>query len=336
MSAAPKPATIKRRPARHAAPTIGLEELCARLANPNVSEKSLQPYLIAEVPRNGISPVLLPNPETVSTKDQPLLARADLGLGFLNGVFRKRRENLFRQRLAEGDKRPILLTEGDSWFQYPIWLDDVVDCLQANFTICCLSAAGDTLDNLATKKPEYLKWLDRLISKEGRTLHAVLFSAGGNDLVGGQLANMLKPFTADKPASWYIDNGNYLAREARLVVGYRSIFKAVHDRWPNLKILIHGYDHAIPLPPQGLHLPPLDGWLGDPLRKRGINDKALQAGIVREMIDRFNTMLARIAAETPNVVYVDLRGVIGSDWHDELHPNDAGFRRLTGKFKEHL
>lgn len=319
-----------------AVPTISFEELCKRLANPRVSEESLKPYLTIEAPGEGLAPVLKPNPATVRTEGDPLMARADLGLGFLNGVFRKRRENLFRRRLADGDKRPILLTEGDSWFQYPIWLDDIVDCLEANFTICCLSAAGDTLDNMATRKPEYLKWLQRLIGEQGRTLHAVLFSAGGNDLVGPQLAGMINRFVVGKPASWYIDTGNYLAREAQIAAGYRSIFKNIHDHWPNLKILVHGYDHAIPLPPQGFHIPPLDGWVGAPLRKQGIVDKTLQAEIVREMIDRFNSLLARFAAEVPNVVYVDLRGAVGSDWHDELHPNNAGFRRVTDKFREHL
>lgn len=328
--------TLRPEPAERAIETIGLEELCLRLADPDTDEKSLIPYLVTDRPASGMAPVLKPNPATVRIEGDPLRARADLGLGFLNGVYRKRRENLFRRRLARGDPRPILLAEGDSWFQYPVWLKDVIDCLQDDFVICCLSAAGDTLDNMATRKPEYLKWLRRLTELEKRTVHALLLSAGGNDLVGDQLAGMLNRFEPGRAAAWYLENEAYHAREDRVLSGYRSILAQVRAEWPELQIVIHGYDHAIPRPPQGFRIPPRDGWLGAPLRAQGISDAPLQQAIVKVMIDRLNMRLEQISLEVPGVDYVDLRTVVAGDWHDELHPNEAGFARVAGRIRDRI
>jgi lysophospholipase L1-like esterase len=313
-----------------------LEELANALADPDVPEESLRPYLVAVPSPRGMGPILLPNPATVESDGDPLRVRADLGLGFLNAPFRLRRQRIFERRLAANDPRPILLAEGDSWFQYPIWLDDIVDQLMGDYTICCLSAAGDTLDNMLVRRPEYLTWLDRLIGQQGRTLDALLISAGGNDLVGGQLAGMMKPFEAGRTADWYVDNPNYSRREAEIRSGYRGMIQAVRARWPDLPVVVHGYDHALPRPPQGIHIPPLDGWLGAPFRGIGIVDGALQAAIVVVMIDRLNAILAGLANDFPDVRYVDLRRVIGADWHDELHPNNAGFARVAGRIREHL
>jgi lysophospholipase L1-like esterase len=334
-AAGARPSRARRKTASNVE-AIGLEELCLLLADPDTEETSLIPYLVADRPASGMAPVLKPNPNTVRISGDPLRARADLGLGFLNGVYRKRRENLFRRRLARGDTRPLLLAEGDSWFQYPVWLKDVIDCLQDDFTVCCLSAAGDTLDNMASRKPEYLKWLKMLTEKEGRKLHAVLLSAGGNDLVGDQLAGMVNRFEAGRNAAWYVDNPAYRARENRVVEGYRSILREVRAGWPDLQVLIHGYDHAIPRPPQGFQIPPRDGWLGDPLRKQGIVDPPLQQAIVKVMIDRLNERLEEISRQVPEVSYVDLRSVVAGDWHDELHPNDDGFARVAARIKDRI
>jgi hypothetical protein len=62
--------------------------------------------------------------------------------------------------------------------------------------------------------------------------------------------------------------------------------------------------------------------------------------VLRQLIDRFNTMLADVTAlpEFRHVHYLDLRGTLKNDatykqfWANELHPSARGFDMVTQKF----
>jgi GDSL-like Lipase/Acylhydrolase family len=128
-----------------------------------------------------------------------------------------------------------------------------------------------------------------------------------------------------REAPAYLETDRYRRREKQIENGYRAILATIRGRWPKLPIIIHGYGYGRPLPDQDFAIPPRDGWTGKPMRDRGISDPALQLAIVEAMIDRFNDILKRLAAEVSDLRYVDVRNVVGDDWRDELHPNDAGF-----------
>ena len=224
--------------AASAAAPMTLSQLAAQLADPDVPEADLRPYLTVASPR-GFAPVLLPNENVVITADDPLRTRADLGLGFLNGASRARRRRRFERRLRDNDPAPLVVAEGDSWFQYPVFVEDVIDQLAPDYNICCLSAAGDEIDNMAIRKPEYLDWVARL-TNEGRRLKALLISGGGNDLVGDQLAGLIHPFAAGREPAAYLDHPRFQERLRRIEAGYRAVFSSVRARWPALPIVIHG------------------------------------------------------------------------------------------------
>jgi V8-like Glu-specific endopeptidase/endonuclease/exonuclease/phosphatase family metal-dependent hydrolase len=106
---------------------------------------------------------------------------------------------------------------------------------------------------------------------------------------------------------------------------YRSIFTVLLSEFPNLKILCHGYDYAKPANAR---------WLGKPMTALGIKDKALQAQIVAELIDRFNMALGGLAGEFPgSVVRVSCLNCVGGNWHDELHPDNTGYASAADKFR---
>lgn len=170
---APQAAAAKRRGTKAAAtPTppapkrIGLDELMARLADPDVPDEELIPYVTTtQGLRAGLAPVLLPN-ENVDTEGSSPAARArgDLGLGFLNSVYKARRRRLFDRRLADKDSRPAVIAEGDSWFEYPLFISDVVDYLGDDYNVLCLSSAGDELRTMVAEA-EYRDYLTRLSAK---------------------------------------------------------------------------------------------------------------------------------------------------------------------------
>ncbi len=318
-----------------------LDSLMRDLADPDVPAKSLIPYLTTKpMPGGGLEPVLLPNEDTVDTQSPAAAqarARGDIGLGFLNSVFRSRRLRLFERRLADGDPRPVLLAEGDSWFQYPVFLDDVVDHLSDDYTILCLSGAGEELRTMVDEA-EYRDYLREMSNRTN--FRGMLFSAGGNDVVGSQMRSLLRDHDPGLNAVGHINATAWTAKLATLVAGYEAMIAAVHGVLPGLPILFHGYDHANPLPAQGFNIPPLDGWVGEPMRSRGIADGPLQAAIVRAMIDDVNQALMPLAGgnrpggKHPRVYFVDNRGIVANRWHDELHPLDAGFRDVARNFRK--
>jgi hypothetical protein len=319
-------------------PPIGLNELMRRLADPRVPEEELKPYLTARVDqRVGLAPVLLPN-ENVETKDEGAVqarARGDIGLGFLNAVYQARRRHHFEKRLADRDQRPFLMAEGDSWFQYPVFLDDVVDHLDPHYNVFCVSAAGAELRTMVADA-EYIDHLRRL-GQQGVKFAAFLFSGAGNDVVGDQMTAFLQAPGAGAGAQDCIKTDAFRAKMDQILGQYATMISAVRKVLPKVPILIHGYDYAVPLPPQGFRVPPRDGWLGAPMRKVGIHDLALQAGIVHAMMDLVNAGLESLAGgnragQHPDVFFVDNRHVVGERWFDELHPDEDGFRDVTANF----
>ena len=110
-------------------------------------------------------------------------------LNSANRVGQLRREARFEQIVNGGKyKGPLIAAEGDSSFQFPFILKDVIDWVFEDFAVYCRSEAGDTLDNMV-RTGEYL---DALARTGGRVL---LLSGGGNDLVaGGNIAAHLRPF----------------------------------------------------------------------------------------------------------------------------------------------
>lgn len=323
---------------RKPAEPIALSELLERLADPKVPEQELMPYLsVASGGKRGMTPILVPNDKVQQQDDPALAARGGLGLGLLNGVYRIRRRRQFETRIANGDPRPILLAEGDSWFEYPVWLEDVVDWLNVDHNVFCVSGAGDELKGMVADA-EYADYLEELIGRQKLKVKAVLLSGGGNDIAGPELKALLRPFDKALDAAGHIEPARLKATFAGLRGHFETIVGRVAKRYPNLPILVHGYDYAIPRPPQGFHIPPKDGWLGDPLRARGILQAPMQKQIIRLMMDAFYAMLGELAGGNGagrfrNVFLVDNRDCVKARWADELHPDDAGFRDVANRFR---
>jgi hypothetical protein len=322
-------------------PEITLAELMRRLADPDVPEGDIRPYVtLVRHPRGRTEPLLLPNDRVNAQATPEARARGDIGLGFLNEIWKARRRRRFEWRLATGDTAPILIAEGDSWFQYPLFLEDVIDHLDDSYNVLCFSAAGDELRTMIERQ-EYRDYLDTLAEGQGIEFAAFLFSAGGNDLVGDTMRTFLRPFDAGQLPEWHLEPVLFARKTAEIVAGYETMIWHVRAFRPQLPILIHGYDYAIPLPDQGFSIPPRDGWLGEPMRAMGIPDGPIQAAIVHAIMDRLNIALLGLAGGNaggthPGVYFVDNRDTVLNRWADELHPTDAGFAEVSANFREIL
>lgn len=301
---------------------ISLEELHRKMADPDTPQSSLRKYFIVDEDRSGpFAPALALNPETVAVPATPEGAmRGDMAIGAANWFSRMRRLSAFNRRIASGYDGPIIVSEGDSWFQFPILLNDTIDQLvKKGYAIRSLGAAGDTLENMIAEG-EYLKAL----RQTGASVF--LFSAGGNDVLGGgHLADHLRNFDPDRSPSEHI-LPSFDTLVANAIQGYDTVLRSVEALPGNVQVFCHGYDK--PVPNSGK-------WLGKPMESRGITDKAFQKGITDELIDRFNGRLKTLIDGFANVHYLNMREVVGSGvskWHDELHPKNSGYRKVADIF----
>ena len=240
-----------------------------------------------------------------------------LAIDVANALSRAERRVVYRLKTLFGFNGLRLVEEGDSWTQYPIRLEDIVDQLDENSDVAIYSvgAAGDLVTDMASKK-EYLKAL-RKTGADG-----MILSGGGNDLFG-DFERMLLPFSAGGTPEQLIKEPVFQPVFTSVMDSYQTILTDVALNHPGVIVFGHGYD--LPYPTE-------DGnWIGPALLAKGI-PLDLGRDIVRVIMDRFNEALLDLASANPNFVMTDLRTKVDrgpNSWFDELHPKNAGYGRAS-------
>lgn len=254
----------------------------------------------------------------------------DLTVGLANTVAKRVQNRQYRQNLVRYPDRVRIVAEGDSWFQYPFMLRDIVDYLSGVYSVFSVAAAGATLEDYL-KNSEFLETI-------GQVKPAFfLLSGGGNDLLGDNFKTLIR----DTPDAALTGPTRYLTEAfsttlTAVLDRYKRILRLVHLGYPDVRVLVHGYDYVIPSGAE--KLPGSSSWMGEVLDNRSISDTAEREAIARHLIDSFNEKLREVAAQYPNVTYLDLRGTVrrtnrlADYWYDEIHPNDKGFLSLSSKF----
>jgi hypothetical protein len=251
-----------------------------------------------------------------------------------------------RRALAADAPMGLLIAEGDSWFDYP--MNDVLSMLEDEhgYDVEAVAHKGDTLEDMAYGEgqfDDFVRLLEKLL-RQGRVPDAILISGGGNDIAGDEFATLLNhALSGLPPVNADIVRGviDVRLRNAYtfLISGLTEVARRFLDR--PIRILLHGYDYAIPDGRGFLggwaFLP--GPWLQPGLRVKGYQDLNANKAILRSLMDSFNDMLKQVSrmAEFGHVKYVDLRNTLSSgagykaDWANELHPTKTGFRSVAGK-----
>ncbi|MBY5706970.1 DUF882 domain-containing protein [Rhizobium leguminosarum] len=249
---------------------------------------------------------------------------SNAALNWANKIARASRWVGYKTKTALGFDGLRIVEEGDSWTQYPLLLEDIVDQLGSDpdKAIFSLGAAGDLVEDMAARK-EYFPALQQ----SGASI--LLLSGGGNDILGdGRFAHLLLPFEEGKAAEDLLDLPRLNAELEKVLAAYRIILSDVRRRFPKVRVLGHGYD--VPYPQNGAR------WIGKPLAERGIS-LVIGRKIVELILDRFADSLRALSAEFGNFQFVDLRGKVDkgrASWFDELHPQNAGFGRAAEEFRK--
>ncbi len=236
---------------------------------------------------------------------------------------------------AGGAAKPVIFAEGDSWFDFPPGVDIIDHLVQGHgHAITRFSKHGDTLDNMVfgvdDGRPQIEDFLQEATQRQPRI---VLFSAGGNDVLGEELLRYLNhsasglPLLRDAVADYLIHTAFHNA--------FGTFIDRVRAVSPGAHFIIHGYAEPFPTGTK-THCGPLPvagPWIKPQLDKMKI---AAQVGtpLVHNLAGRFNAMLSILAQSRPDhVTYLDLRPLVtAGDWRDELHLQSSTYARIADVF----
>lgn len=255
---------------------------------------------------------------------------------------RRTKHGIFAESVAKYPERLVILSEGDSWFSYPLVrnLADHVE-MMGDFSMLRLETIGDEArEILAAGGAQYRKicyYLKRY------PFELLMFSGGGNDIVGEHMPKWLR---ADVPAGspWnaYLHVQALDARLDEIVAAYARLVSARDELRPGCRIVTHTYDYAVPdgRPARAvLGLVTIGPWIRPYLDAAGLTDPAGQQALSNAMLDRYAERMLALAQSVDDFHVVDTRGTLPADrvhWNDEIHPTGTGFRELAEKWREVL
>ena len=249
-----------------------------------------------------------------------------------------------RQRTLAAPKvvKPLqIFAEGDSWFDYPVpfFGGGIVPRLEKllGVPILNLAKAGDEVRFMLGVEER------KLLIKQfmngcpaGGAWDAVLFSGGGNDIVGNPMALWVKDFDQNTPIEDHLHAQRFDNVLGLVRAGYEDLIEMRDNLSPTTKLIFHGYDFAIP---DGRDICYFGPWLKPTFDLRRFPDQAAATKVVKEMLLRFATMLSQIAAVHKGVLFINTQGTlapVSNSWHNELHPTKKGFQQFAERFQKEL
>jgi hypothetical protein len=240
---------------------------------------------------------------------------------------------------ARAAGRPVVVSEGDSWFDYPQYRNiiDLIDD-RKRFALKRLEFSGDTVANMIGDggSASGVADLETVILAERPRF--LLFSGGGNDIVGDEITGGVRHYDATQTPEWHLDTPVWRGLIRGVEDGYVTLIETLG---PLVPIFAHGYDYIIPADRPVKY----DGWsvtgpwVWPELARNEIPD-AMMVKIGAVMIDTFNDILERLEsayAASGFFGHLDLRGTLRrKDWENEIHPTEDGFKAITTKFLAEL
>jgi|CXWL01.1.fsa_nt_gi lysophospholipase L1-like esterase len=235
---------------------------------------------------------------------------------------------------------PVVVSEGDSWFSYA----DVTGRLdevpgqpngQRAWALLRLESGGAEIMNILSGSQRALlrKTFERW------PLDALLFSAGGNDIIGPDLLPLLRPYVDGMTAADLVANGRFERRLGQIQDCYRELLDLLSDAGQTAKVFVNSYDYLVPSD-QGVELlgifKVLGPWLLPSLEAKHV-PQALHADVVHLLMDGFVAAVDAVAAEPRGfgrLIRVETRNVVGNNWKDEIHPSRSGAVRVAAKFEQ--
>jgi hypothetical protein len=232
-----------------------------------------------------------------------------------------------------------ILAEGDSWFDYPypFFGGGIITRLEnlLGVPILNLAKAGDEVRYMLGVEERKIM-IDQLTNgcPAGGPWDVMLFSGGGNDIVGDPMALWVNDWNAALPPAGQIRTARFAAALELVRAGYEDLIALRDQLSPGTHLIFHGYDFAIP---DGRGVCGFGPWLKPTFDLHKFPKLADGQAVVKEMLQSFAAMLQALAL--PNVTFIHTQGTLApqpASWHNELHPAKAGFDKFAAMFQLQL
>ncbi len=248
-----------------------------------------------------------------------------------------------------------IYSEGDSWFAYPGTnvITEIHDDAKGDPVILQKAVAGDEASSMLSGKQRHtlvkeLSWLKERsdwLKKKGSKFkidpHFIVFSGGGNDIVGKfDLPLLIQKAKAGSPPAQFIQQDRFKNRLEQIRTAYIELGFIRDEFFVNCPIITHKYDYPIPSN-QGVSVVGIDitdSWMKPFMDDLGINAKD-QKGIAHYLIDEFGKMVDKLKKNKKinNFHVINTQGTLGpKDWQNEIHPTPKAFGRIAKMFRDKM
>jgi len=251
--------------------------------------------------------------------------------------------NIARIMAAPPAVQPLaLLAHGDSWFNYPLTGNglpltdtDIIAQLPAlgtpNPVIYNISHFGDAA-SVEMGLPKQQRLIASLTTPAnwfvGGKPDAILFSGGGNDIVGDTFCIFLNYAVSGASG---LNVTRFDEALGMVEACYLSLF-ALRDQYaPGVPIFGHCYDFPIP---NGVAPPCAGPWLQPSLNFYNWTNIVEGTAIVHQALIEFKNVLQNLTLDPANnFILIDTQGtLVPASWANELHPYPPGFNQFATLF----
>ena len=240
----------------------------------------------------------------------------------------------------EGSFVPLqIFAEGDSWFDYPVpfFGGSIIPRLERRLgvPILNLAKAGDEARYMLGVEERAV--LTEHLTKGcpvGGPWDVLLFSGGGNDIVGNPMALWVSDWNPALPPAELIQKTRFDAVLALVRAAYEDLIALRERLSPTTQLVFQGYDFAIP---DGRGICGYGPWLKPTFDLCKFPTLAAGQAVVKAMLEQFAAMLTSLAG--PKVTFINGQGTLApqtGSWHNELHPAKAGFEKFADIFQQQL
>jgi len=264
--------------------------------------------------------------------------------------FKNRQREISEKRLKSKKypKELTIVAEGDSWFDYPFKKDILDYLIKKGYAIKKFSQAGDTLENMIYGSKYNMNGnkvihLGQLSLQETLTAvrkhkpKFVLFSGGGNDIVGSEILNYLN-HKYSRPNS-LVNKKIFKVKLERMQAAIEFFIKSIKRTNPESHIIMDGYDYA-KVNGKGyvLVFKWTGPWILPSMGKKAIVLKDDQKEIVRYLVDKFNEMLMKLDEKYSYFHHIDLRGKFPNEreWDNEIHLKSKGYKKVANLYHDKI
>ncbi|HJN53425.1 MAG: hypothetical protein QGI68_13830 [Pseudomonadales bacterium] len=258
--------------------------------------------------------------------------------------------------LVNNTDRINIVSEGDSWFAYPrkniIFgqnaniIDHVAKAVRNKNRVNLLRLSSSGHEAVEIISGEQKHELAGILKSNNNRIDFLMFSAGGNDVVGKwDMERLLKQYQPGFSARDCIRTARLNRKIKQVELAYTELIELRNEYSPDTVIVCHTYDYMKPSKQGGRFLWGLvrtGPWLQPYMEDKGIPE-LLQGKICRILLDGIRIRLEALSASRAaagKFILVNTQRTLEygnrRDWLNEIHPTASGFRKIARKIYQRM